>query len=66
MNVKGLIKLLQAYSNPDAKIRLIQGEELECMPEWWDEVENMPGGKASELYSEDVHSHQWYLLAIED
>lgn len=55
--------------NQDAKLRIIQEEELECMPEWWsDEIGECGGvtGKATEVYSEDLHSHQMYLLAIDN
>lgn len=63
MKVKDLINNLQKC-NPNDKIRIIQGEELECMSEWWDDNNYTPGGKATELFSEDLHSHQMYLLAI--
>ncbi len=66
--VKDLIKKLQRL-NPDAKLKLIQEEELECMPEWWDDTKGKYGrlsGAATEIYSDDIHSHRWYLLAIED
>ena len=43
---------------------IIQEEELECMPEYWDDDARGVIGKATELYSEDVHSHEIWLLAI--
>lgn len=67
MRVKELIEKLQKC-NPDAMLKIIQGEELECMPEWWDDKIGDYGsvsGLATEIYSEDLHSHQMYLLAIE-
>lgn len=66
MDVKDLIKKLQKC-NPDNKLKIIQEEELECMPEWWDDSVGEYGGvagEATELFSEDIHSHQMYLLAI--
>lgn len=68
MKVKDLITKLQEC-NPDARLELIQGEELECMPEWWDDNIGEYGGvcgNATEVYSEDLHSHQFYLLAIKN
>ena len=68
MQVKDLIKKLQEC-NPDDRIKIIQEEELECMPEWWDDDKGEYGGvsgTATEIYSEDVHSHQWYLLGINE
>ncbi len=66
MIVEDLIKNLQ-NCNPTDKIVIIQEEELECMPEWWDDKKGKYGGvfgPATELFSEDLHSHQFYLLAI--
>ena len=51
--------------NSKAKLRIIQEEELECMPEYWDDEEQKVIGKATELYSEDLYSHEFYLLVIE-
>ncbi|KKN22347.1 hypothetical protein LCGC14_0916130 [marine sediment metagenome] len=64
MTVKEAIEKLQKV-NPNAKLVLIQEEELECMPKWWDSRKNKVYGRAKEIYSEDLHSHQMYLLAIE-
>ena len=64
MKVKEIIKILQKCS-PEAELRIIQEEELECTPEWWDDKNNKVSGVAKEIYSEDLHSHQMYLLAIE-
>jgi len=49
----------------DAKLQIIQEEELECMPDLWNDEEHKVGGTsgAIELYSEDCHSHEMYLLA---
>lgn len=66
MKVKDLIKKLQ-NCNPNDSIKIIQELELECMPEWWDDKKGEYGGvagSATEIYSEDVHSHTFYLLAI--
>ena len=52
--------------NPKAQLQIIQEEELECMPEFWDDDERKVSGKATELYSEDLHSHEMYLLAIDE
>ena len=68
MKVKDLIKIAEKC-NPEANLEIIQGEELECMPEWWDDQLGACGGvcgKATELYSYDLHSHQMYLLAIDN
>lgn len=63
MIVKELMaKLLSC--NGEAELRIIQEEELECMPEFWNDEERKVNGKATELYSEDLHSHEIYLLAI--
>lgn len=61
MNVKEAIKKLE-MCNPTSKLKIIQELELECMPEWWDS--GKVKGEATEIYSEDVHSHQFYLLVI--
>jgi hypothetical protein len=66
MNAKDLIETLQKC-NPDADIELIQEESLECIPEWWDDEIGDYGGvtdKVTELYSWDLYSHEFYLLAI--
>ena len=66
MKVKDLIKKCEEC-DPEAELEIIQGEELECMPEWWDDKAGEYGGvcgNATELYSYDLHSHQIYLLAI--
>ena len=63
MTVKELIEALSDCDS-DAKIRIMQEEELECTPEWWNDDICKPGGKATELFSEDLHSHYFYLLAI--
>ena len=63
MTVKELMTKL-SNCNDEAKLRIIQEEELECMPEYWDGEEQKVSGKAIELYSEDLYSHQTYLLAI--
>ncbi len=65
MKVKELIEKLQRC-NLDAKLKIIQEEELECIPEWWDEEENKVSGKATEMYSEDLYSHETYLLVIDN
>ncbi len=64
MTVEELMAKL-ASCNPKSKLRIIQEEELECMPELWDDEEQKVGGKATELYCEDLHSHGMYLLAID-
>ena len=66
MQVKDLIKNAQKC-NPDSRVIIIQGEELEAMPEWWDDNIGEYGGvygPATEIFSFDLHSHQMYLLAI--
>lgn len=66
MQVKDLIKNAQKC-NPNDRIEIIQGEELEAMPEWWDDSIGEYGGVTdlvTELFSFDLHSHQMYLLAI--
>lgn len=64
MTVKELItKLLNC--DKEAKLRIIQEEELECMSEYWDDEKRKVAGKATKLYSEDLYSHEFYLLAIE-
>ena len=68
MKVAELISVLH-LCNPETELRIIQQEELECFPEWWDDNKGEYGGvisPATELYSEDVHSHRMYLLAIEN
>ena len=65
MTVKDLIKKLQEV-NPDAELQIIQEEELECMPELWDDEKSEVSGNAIELFSEDVHSHRMYLLAVNE
>ena len=64
MTVKELITKLSSC-NGEAKLMIIQEEELECMSEWWDEEAGKVTGRAIELYSEDLHSHEMYLLAID-
>lgn len=64
MTVEELMEKLSGC-NPKAKLMIIQEEELECMPEWWDDEERKVAGKATELYSYDLHSHEMYLLAID-
>lgn len=69
MQVKDMIVILQEQCNPDDDIRIIGELELECMPEWWDDEKGDYGGvtgNATEIYSEDLHSHQFYLLAISE
>lgn len=66
MKVKDAIKILQKC-NPNANLKLIQEEELECIPEWWDDNAGEYGeviGKATKIFSEDLYSHQTYLLVI--
>ena len=65
MTVKELMAKLSSC-NENAKLQIIQEETLECTPEYWDDKENKVTGKASELYSEDLYSHQFFLLAIEE
>lgn len=66
MKVEDLTKILQTC-NPNDKLKLIQEEQLECMPEWWDDSIGEYGdvtAKVTKLYDEDLFSHQMYLLAI--
>ncbi len=65
MKVKELIAKLQNCKE-DAEIQIIQEEELECMPELWNNEDHKVGGTsgAIELYSEDLHSHEMFLLAV--
>ena len=65
MTVKEAITKLQKQNSSD-KLKIIQEEELECMPEWWDEEKREPSGEATEIFSEDLHSHQVYLLTISE
>lgn len=65
MTVKELMVKL-ASCNGKSELMIIQKEELECMPEWWDDKEQKVAGKAIELYSYDLHSHEMYLLAIDE
>ena len=64
MTVEELMVKL-ASCNGKSKLTIIQEEELECMPEWWDDEKRKVAGNATELYSEDLHSHEMYLLAID-
>ncbi len=64
MTVEEAIKKLQ-MCNPKAKLKLIQEEQLECEEEWWDDEEYKVKEPATEIYSEDLYSHQMYLLAID-
>ena len=64
MTVEEAIEKLKTC-NPKAKLKIIQEEELECMPEWWDDDKYEVIGNATEIYSEDLYSHQTYLLVIE-
>ena len=63
MTVNEMIIRLQKC-NPEATITIIQEETLECMPEWWDEEKQKVGGRAIEVFSEDLYSHRVYLLAV--
>jgi len=65
MTVKELIAKLSNCTQ-DARLKIIQEEDLECTPEYWDDKERKVIGKATELYSEDLYSHEFYLLAIEN
>ncbi len=65
MTVKELMEKA-SKCKPNAKLQIIQEEELECMPELWDEEEQKVGGKATKLYCEDLHSHGMYLLAVDN
>ena len=64
MTVKEAMENLSECS-PDARLHIVQEEELECMPQYWDDEKQEVAGKAREIFSEDVHSHQMYLLAID-
>ena len=64
MTVKELVKNLQKC-NPDSRIKIIQEEILECEEDWWDDEAGKVSGTATELYTEDLYSHGFYLLAIE-
>lgn len=64
MTVQELIEKLKTL-NPDAELTIIQEEQLECEPELWDEEKCEVGGRATEIYSEDLYSHETYLLAID-
>lgn len=64
MTVKVLIEELQKC-NPDARIQIIGEESLECEPDLWDDEKQRPAGLAREIYTEDLYSHQYYLLAVE-
>jgi hypothetical protein len=63
MKVKELIKRLQECDQ-NAKIEIIQEETLECLPDIWDDNTREVTGKATNLYEEDLYSHEFYLLAI--
>ena len=63
MIVKELIEKLLTC-DPESKLSIIQEEELECMPEWWDDEERRPAGGVIELFEVDSYSHGFYLLAI--
>ncbi len=65
MNAKELKEKLSSC-NDEAEIRIIQEEELECMPEYWDDEKHKVAGKATELFCEDLYSHEMYLLAVDD
>ncbi len=65
MTVEELMAKLSSC-NPKAELQIIQEEELECMPSLWDDEERKVSGKATELYSEDLYSHETYLLAVEN
>lgn len=64
MTVEQCIERLQKCS-PDARLKIVGELTLECMPQWWDEENQKVAGKATELYSEDLFSHTYYLLAVE-
>ncbi len=49
----------------EAQIKIIQEEELECTPEIWNDEKQEVVGKAVKLYSEDLYSHEVYLLAVD-
>ena len=63
MKVKDLIVAAQKC-DPEARIELIWEEELECDPDMWDDDTHEPTGRATKLYEADLHSHEFYLLAI--
>ena len=65
MIVKELTEKLSSC-NDEATLMIIQEEELECMPEYWADEERKVIGNATKLYSEDLHSHEFCLLAIEN
>ncbi|KKN01592.1 hypothetical protein LCGC14_1126270 [marine sediment metagenome] len=65
MRVSELIIILKRCA-PDARILIMQEEELECMPEFWDDETRSLNEKATKLYSEDLHSHEVYLFAVKD
>ena len=67
MTIKELLsRIAMTDVSPNAQLRIIQEEELECMPGLWNDEEHKVGGTsgAIELYSEDCHSHKMYLLAV--
>ena len=49
---------------PSAKVRIIQEEELECMDDLWDADSGAVKPPVIKLHSEDLHSHEFFLLAI--
>lgn len=65
MTVEELMTKLSSC-NGKANLMIIQEEELECMPELWDDEKQKVSGKATELYCEDLHSHGMYLLAVDE
>jgi hypothetical protein len=65
MNVGDMIEQLQQCSH-NAKIKIIEEKELECMPQWWDEDNGKVAGNATIIYREDLHSHYFYVLAIRE
>ena len=65
MLVKDLVFALHKC-NPYDTIKLIQEEELECMPEWWDDGLGVVSDNVTVLCSEDLYSHEMYLLAIKN
>ena len=64
MTVEEAIEKLKKC-NPKAKLKIIQEELLECMDEWWDDDECKVKEPATKIFSEDLYSHETYLLAIE-
>lgn len=62
MKVSELIEKLQKCNNED-KIVIIQEETLECFPDYWDDKNYKVRGDVTELFSVDLYSHQFYLLA---